>query len=181
MKVNILFILLLFSQYLFSQEVTFDGIETKNEVTYLKGTNEPFTGKVIAFNGNNKKTLEIEYKNGKETGTNKTWFANGKLMNETQLTDGKIDGLWIDYYDNGNKMNEITYENDYMTGPCTRWYENGNVKEKGNHHHCKEQGYWEYYYENGKKQTAGDYIDSQKKGVWTEWNEKGEVVKTVNY
>jgi len=38
-------------------------------------------------------------------------------MNETQLANGKIDGLWIDYYENGQKQNEITYETDYMNGP----------------------------------------------------------------
>jgi antitoxin component YwqK of YwqJK toxin-antitoxin module len=181
MKVNIFLFLIFISQYVFSQEVTFEGIETKNEITYLKGTNEPFTGKVVAFNINGKKSIEIEYKNGKETGTNRSWFANGNLMNETQLTDGKIDGLWIDYYESGKKMNGITYENDYMTGPCTRWYENGNIKESGNHHHCKENGYWVYYFENGQKQTAGEYSEAQKIGDWIEWNEKGVVLKTVNY
>ena len=181
MKVNILLFLSLFSTIVFSQEVTFEGVETKNEITYLKGTNDPFTGKVVAYNINKKKNLEIQYLNGKETGTNRTWYPNGNLMNETQLTEGKIDGLWIDYYENGKKKNEITYENDYMTGPCTRWYDNGNIQEKGNHHHCKEQGYWEYYYENGQKRTAGDYLDAQKTGIWIEWNEKGAFVNTQNF
>ena len=102
-------------------------------------------------------------------------------MNETQITDGKIDGLWIDYYENGQKQNELTYEMDFMYGPCTRWYENGQIKEQGNHQHCKEQGHWVYYYLNGQKQSEGDYNQAVKVGTWTEWNEKGEVVKTEKF
>jgi uncharacterized protein len=164
-----------------AQEVTFEGIETRDGITYLKGTNEPFTGKAVAFNGDGKKSTEIEYKNGHESGTNRIWYQSGKLMNETQITDGKIDGLWIDYYENGQKQNELNYEMDYMYGPCTRWYENGQIKEQGSHQHCKEQGHWVYYYENGQKQSEGDYNQAVKIGTWTEWNEKGEVVKTEKY
>ena len=108
MKVINVLLLVLFCKLIFAQEVTFEGIETKNDTTYLKGTNEPYTGKVVAFQVNGKKAIEIEYKNGTETGTNKTWYQNGNLMNETQLTNGNIDGLWIDYYENGQKQNETS-------------------------------------------------------------------------
>lgn len=164
-----------------AQEVTFEGVETHDSITTLKGSKEPFTGKVVAFNINGKKTLELEYKNGRESGTNRSWYPNGNIMNETQITNGKIDGLWIDYFENGKKQNEITYETDYMNGPCKRWYESGQVKEQGNYQHCREEGYWVYYFENGQKQTAGDYHQAQKVGVWTVWNEKGEVIKTEKY
>ncbi len=181
MKVNITLLLLLISKLIVAQEVTFEGIDTKNDTTYLKGTTEPFTGKVVAFQTNGKKSIEIEYKNGKETGTNRSWYPNGNLMNETQLTNGKIDGLWIDYYDNGQKQNEVTYETDYMNGSCTRWYKNGKIKEQGNYVHCRENGKWIYYFENGQKQSEGEYNKAEKVGTWTEWNEKGEIIKTEKH
>ena len=178
--ISLLAILLLY-RCVHAQEVTFEGIETHDSITVLKGTNEPFTGKVVAFNVNGKKSMELEYKNGRESGTNRSWFPNGNIMNETQITNGKIDGLWIDYYENGQKQNELTYEMDYMYGPCTRWYENGQIKEQGNHQHCREQGHWIYYYENGQKQSEGDYNQAVRIGTWTEWNEKGEVIKTEKF
>ena len=124
---RILLILVFFTSFAYAQEVTFDAIEEIKGLCYLKGTNQLFTGKTVDFYSNGKKSIEVEYQNGVESGTNRTWYNTGILMNETQIDSGKINGYWIDYFPNGTKQNEIVYEDDYMNGPCTRWYENGNI------------------------------------------------------
>ena len=159
---------------LYAQEVSFDAIYEKDGLTYIKGSNELFTGKVVAFYPNGKKSLEIEYKNGIESGTNRNWYANGNIANETQIDSSKIDGLWIDYYPNGVKQNEVTYETDYMNGPCVRRYENGNISEEGSYAHCREEGLWKYYWENGNKKAEGYYHEASKTGEWKYWDEQGK-------
>lgn len=158
----------------YSQEVTMDAVEEINGLTCLKGSHEPFTGKTVAFHTNGKKSLEIEYRNGVESGTNRTWYNTGQLMNETQIDSGKIHGLWIDYFPDGKKQNEVTYETDYMNGPCTRWYENGQIKESGSYVHCREEGEWTYYWPNGKRKAKGTYHEAIRTGTWEFFNEQGE-------
>jgi antitoxin component YwqK of YwqJK toxin-antitoxin module len=123
MKSILLLFLLPFMTY--AQEVSFDGVELKNGITFLSGTDIRFTGKTVGFYPNGNKCIEIEYRNGIESGTNRTWYNDGTISNETDIDSGKIHGKWIDYYPGGTRQNEITYENDYMNGPCTRWYQNG--------------------------------------------------------
>jgi len=164
-----------------AQDVPFDGVEEHNGLQYLKGTDDLFTGKTVSYHPNGKKAVEISYIQGKENGTNRQWYANGTLQNETQIKDGKLNGLWIDYYENGKKEQEITYEDDYMNGKCTRWYENGKVKEQGQNVHCREEGLWIFYYENGLKKEEGAFHEAQKTGLWKEYDEQGKLVREINY
>lgn len=172
---QLLLIILPFS--LIAQEVSFEAVENINGITVIKGTKEPFTGKTVAFYPDGKKSLEIEYRNGIESGTNRSWYNDGKIMNETQIDSGKINGYWIDYYPNGVKENEVIYENDFMNGPCTRRYDNGNVKETGRYSHCREEGLWIYYWENGAKKAQGEYRESIKTGEWQYWDKNGSILK----
>ena len=114
MKNMLLIVFALISFSSCSQEVSFDTIERKNEIVYIKGTDTPYTGKVVSYYQNGKKSAEFSYVDGIENGINRTWYASGQISNETQIKDHKINGLWVDWYENGYKKNEVTYQEDYM-------------------------------------------------------------------
>ncbi|MFH2095955.1 MAG: hypothetical protein ABIJ16_09640 [Bacteroidota bacterium] len=77
MKVFFFFILHL---SVFSQEITIDGAEERNGITYLKGDDVPFTGKTVAFGRNGNKQSEGNCNKGAKTGL---WIEWDEEKNET--------------------------------------------------------------------------------------------------
>lgn len=176
MRIIWLVITIALTTFGYAQEVSFDGVEIKDGITVISGTAIPFTGQTVGFYPDGKKCIAIEYRNGIESGTNRTWYNDGTIFNETEIDSGKIHGKWIDYYPDGKKQNEVTYEKDYMNGPCTRWYANGQVSEQGNYHHCREEGEWIYFWENGQVKAQGHFHEAVKTGEWQYFDEKGNSI-----
>jgi len=119
--------------------------------------------------------LTIYYKNGQiqgegiqdyegnRNGPLKIYYENGQLSNETNYTNGKVDGLFKSYYENGQLQTQ------------------GNWTSKNHVKYSVRDGVWEEYYENGQLKTQGKYKDGLKDGLWKKWHENGEIKKEKHY
>ena len=67
--------------------------------------------------GKKEKTVTRYYEN--------TGRGERKKKTEVNYKNGKVDGLWVDYYENGKKCSEENYKDGKRDGLCTEWYENG--------------------------------------------------------
>jgi antitoxin component YwqK of YwqJK toxin-antitoxin module len=47
--------------------------------------------------------VKVHTKNDLEQGRWKTWYENGKLLNEGDFVEGKEHGDWIQNWDNGKR------------------------------------------------------------------------------
>ena len=54
--------------------------------------------------------IESNLKNGKEEGLFVGWHENGIKMTEGNYKDGKEDGLWVSWHKNGQKQIERHYK-----------------------------------------------------------------------
>ena len=90
--------------------VNVEELEEREYITYLKGSDTPYTGKVFGLYENGQKELEINYKDGKQDGLKVYWYENGKKREEVNFKDGKQDGLWVWWYENGQKRREENYK-----------------------------------------------------------------------
>ena len=63
-----------------------EEIEEREGIAYLKGSDTPYTGKVFML------------------------YAKGQKKSETNVKDGKPDGLWVRWHKNGQKKSESNYK-----------------------------------------------------------------------
>ena len=55
---------------------------------------------------------------------------NGQKRRESNLKDGKSDGLWTEWYENGQKMKEGNFKDGEPDGLESHWYENGQQRDE---------------------------------------------------
>ena len=124
----IIFILTSFSIFA-EREVDIDKIkyDKKNELGYVEGEKEPFTG--IAKDYYEDKSLKVEfpYKNGRIEGKAKAYYPSGKFKSEAFFVDDLLQGKSVGYYESGNLQYEDNYKDDELDGLIKEYYENGQV------------------------------------------------------
>jgi uncharacterized protein len=176
----ILILSLLFLSIGFSQQEynTNDLIEMDNGLWTEKFSDEPITGKVYGYYGednNPKKVYVGNIRNGKKEGKWVDYYhTTGKKSSEYNFKDGKEDGLVTYWYQNGQKQSESTYKDDKRDGIFTIWYKNGQKKFEWNFKEGKRDGLETQWYENGQKKFEGVYKDGELISE-NRWNEDGSV------
>jgi|GEM_PF-1968025 len=70
------------------------------------GENKPYTGTVVGYARDGyrheKMRYAKRYKNGIRHGDTKYWYANGKLESVEPYINGKINGVFTQYYESGH-------------------------------------------------------------------------------
>ena len=139
-----------------SDGVNGDELEMRNDITYLRGADTPFTGKYFILDKNGKRELEVN------------------------LKDGMQDGLTTDWHLNGQKKSEGNWKNGQQEGLATWWYENGQKEEVQNWKNGKAEGLVTSWHENGQKANEGIFKDGEVvEGSEKFWNKKGEGVDSL--
>ena len=119
--------------------VNVEGFEEREGIFYLKGSEEPYSGKAFRllegeglrlenykdgkehglwvywpnwFDGVYRKEGEINYKDGKAHGLDVSWYRNGQKQSVYNIKDDKANGLSVWWHENGQKGYEVTYKDD---------------------------------------------------------------------
>ena len=177
----ILILSILFLSFGFSQQEynNNDLVEMDNGLWTEKFSDEPITGKVYGYYGednNPKKVYVGNIRNGKEEGKWVDYYhSTGKIFGEATYRDGKHDGLVTYWYENGQMMNEITWIAGIENGIFSGWYENGQMKEEKTYKNGKLDGLSTFWYENGQKEFERNFKDGNLI-FGKEWNEDGSVI-----
>ena len=133
----ILILSLLFLSIGFSQQEynSNDLIEMDNGLFTIKFSDEPITGKVYDYFGeesNPKKVYIGNFHDGKQEGKWVFYYhSTGKKSDERNFKDGKHNGLQTRWYENGQMRSEVTFKDGKEDGAITKWYENGQMKFEG--------------------------------------------------
>ena len=127
----IIFILTSFSIFA-EREVDIDKIkyDKKNELGYVEGEKEPFTG--IAKDYYEDKSLKVEfpYKNGRIEGKAKAYYPSGKFKSEAFFVDDLLQGKSVGYYESGNLQYEDNYKDGELDGESFNFNEDGSLRSK---------------------------------------------------
>ena len=99
-------------------------------VLFLKGSANPYTGKVINYYVNKadnrlysgKKNIIETYKDGIKDGLKGGWYENGQKSFESNYKDGKLDGLSVRWHENGQKKGEVTFKDDKLVEGSGKWW-----------------------------------------------------------
>ena len=119
------------------REISFDELERRDEIQYVKGENKPFTGTAIRYYPDGWRTI-IPYVNGIKHGTMIWYSRDGSKSFEMPYVDGKIHGTEFRYHKNGNKKEEKPFLEGIRHGTAIEYNEDGSKSA-------------EYVFENGKE------------------------------
>ena len=145
-------------------------LESRNGVSFVRGSQEPFSGGVRDSSGTILK-YEGHYDAGLKDGIWKYYHDNGNVKQKGTFQNNLKHGDWISFDDNSNKATLEQYENDTLDG---FWEEYQLIiKRKVTYKMGKKQGpYLELNQEN-QLLSEGAYKDDKKDGVWDELVEDG--------
>ena len=178
----IIFILTSFSIFA-EREVDIDKIkyDKKNELGYVEGEKEPFTG--IAKDYYEDKSLKVEfpYKNGRIEGKAKAYYPSGKFKSEAFFVDDLLQGKSVGYYESGNLQYEDNYKDDELDGLIKEYYENGQIKSEMYYKSGNLDGSATEYYENGQVYIQESYKDGELDGESFNFNEDGSLRSKAVY
>lgn len=90
---------------------------------FANGSDEPYTGFLVAR------------------------YDNGEFESVQQYVNGYGNGIWINYDPDGRKESEGTYVNNKTIGPAKLFYEDGSVMASGEFIHLKKRIGWWYFYD----------------------------------
>ena len=129
---KILFIVVqLFALSMFSQtRVNQDKLEEKNGLQYYESN--LFTGVSFRLFPDGDLEFESELKDGKPNGVIKKWYTNGRLKSEWYYEDGLSHGEHKCYFENGELKEKFNYKNGKQHGIQRLWQKNGSISKSLN-------------------------------------------------
>ena len=133
---------------------------------------------------------EVTLKNGKyvlrETGKPysgifKEYNTDNKLIVETSIKDGLLDGSTTIYYPSGAKKEIRVYQEGQKNGTWSNWNEAGKKIAEAGFKNGKKDGFWLVWDDQGVKRYDMFYVNGEKKGLWIIWDEKGNEISREDY
>ena len=92
--------------------VDFADVEVRDGLQYIKGSSDPYTGKVLKSFDNGNWQMELDLKDGMPDGKIVTYYKSGQKKEESYFKEGKpADGEWLGWHENGELKIEIIIEN----------------------------------------------------------------------
>tara|TARA_Y100001954_G_scaffold233277_1_gene286274 strand:- start:707 stop:1228 length:522 start_codon:yes stop_codon:yes gene_type:complete len=105
-------------------------------------------------------------------------YDDGKLLNEGNIKEGKLDGLVKGWYGNGQLEYEYNFKDGKRDGKLKKWYEDGRVMYETEF--VNGNGVDRYFY-NGQLFWEINYIDGKKNGLQKDWYTNGQLKSEMNY
>jgi antitoxin component YwqK of YwqJK toxin-antitoxin module len=134
------------------------------------------------------------FKNNVPVGTHSEYDENGNnissiVFNENGIkessglidSNGKKQGIWINYYPNGSKQSEGNYKNGFKEGIWIFYFQNQIIEEKGSYSKGKPSGEWNWYFENKNLRRNGFFVNGKENSLFYELNEFGDTLEIGKY
>ena len=174
-----------------------------DNIAYIKGTDNPYTGKVVDKYSNGTKHFQAFLKNGKQDGITTEWYKDGSVKTKNSYVDGKHDGSTIWWQPNGKKIFETYFINGMESGTATQWSNNGKkiselytkdgivygfvTYEKGEPIESHKNNGYGYTgaittrHQDGMKQCVRNYKDGKLNGLKKCWLSDGKMYAKEEY
>lgn len=132
----------------------------------LLNDNKPFTGVIYELKANQKDTMDIIcFYRGKEHGTWKRFYPNGKLMEKRQYDNGKKVGQLLAWWPNGRRKLDYNFKDGEYSGLCREWLYTGQLMSAMNYDNGYEAGRQVQYYTDGKIKANYTILNGRRYGL----------------
>ncbi|MES2590098.1 MAG: hypothetical protein V4622_14050 [Bacteroidota bacterium] len=154
-----------------------------NNTLFSKGTGEPFSGTCETCHNNGILERKVSFVNGKENGTDTTYYETGCIMVVRNHIQGVQNGKWNFYHDTIVEI--LAWEMNYFAGEkhgkqifLTK---KGDTTLFENYQNGLLEGVKKKYYANGKIKTQTTYKKGLIDGEFINYNMEGIVLEKLNY
>ena len=187
---KMIFLLLLLSTSLFSQEIDdyLSSEYTMGSALVLEPSEVVKTnrggffymsrvgdGLIKEYHDNGQLKSEITYKNGKENGPYTWYWDNGNISDQGAYKDGKLDGPIKVYYYTGELQIEGVLKYRQKVGIVRGYYKNGQLKSEGTYRNDERNGPLKSYFENGKLRSDELFKNDVQVGPFQYYHENGQL------
>lgn len=117
---------------------------------------------------------EIEDGNGKI----EAYYANGKKSIEGEITNGEINGHWVEYFSDGTVAEDENFNYGQRDGVQKTNYPDGKVKSLETYYFGQIDGECRYYYPNGNVKRVEYWTLDEEWFRWYFYNEQGQLTAT---
>lgn len=100
-----------------------------DQLYYLKGQNQPFTGEFVKVGKGGFKVESASYAAGKLQGPTLFYIKEEQLKRRTDYVDGKRVRKRV-WYGSGQLKADETWADDHVEGPCSYWFEDGRLRKQ---------------------------------------------------
>lgn len=144
----------------------------------------------------NKKKVEVKNKDGVivesyfidkkkpdvKIGVYNKYYDDGKILEVSNYTDGKINGVRTLYYQSGKIMQIETYVDNKYDGKFTAYYEDGSLQQEGNYKDNMMNGLWKNYFTEPKNKVKEEITlkDNHILGPYKEYYPNGNIYASGN-
>lgn len=121
----------------------------------------PYEKELIEYDKNGRKKREISYQD--ISGIEKWYYANGNLLSEQELYEGKRHGKNTEYHRDEKRKKESNWENGKQQGYTTEWeyYNDGSLMREthssGTYSAGTSEGNYRKYFPDGKLEEEGEW------------------------
>lgn len=115
------------------------------------------------------------------TGTFKEYDYDKRLLSETGIKDGLLDGITTIYFPSGAKKEIRSYLGGQKHGIWTTWNEAGGKTAEASFTNGKKDGSWYVWDDKGTKRYEMFYKNGEKKGVWIIWDDSGKIISREEF
>ncbi len=142
-------------------------------------------GKYQKFAADGKLIEEANYRQDKLEGERRYFYPNGKVESIENYKNGLLHGKYRKFLEDGAPRIEQDYVDGVMQGLSIRYYPNGNVEERVTMVNNEESGLFQEFYENGQLKVEGTYAlvgeeSAQEQGELKEYDENGQLVRIAD-
>ena len=105
-------------------------IRKENDLIYAPDETGPFTGVVVEYYEDGTLKSQTEVSEGKLQGLSEGWHENGQLQVKESFEQGVAHGLRQKWRPDGSKESEGTIQNGQFEGTFRKWHPNGQLAEE---------------------------------------------------
>ena len=158
-------------------------MEENTNTIFSKGTGEPFTGTCETCHNNGILERKVNFVNGKQNGSDTTFYETGCKMVIRNHIQGVENGKWTFYHDTIVEI--VAWEQNYFAGEKEGlqifFTQKGDTTLMENYMAGVLHGIKKKYYPYSKIKTQVNYKNGLMDGEFLNYNYEGSVIEKLNY
>ena len=200
-KIGVLFLIVLFTNSMFSQNVgqkgnsriNYTDINGKKQGKWIRKyaggkiayeaffVNDKLVGKYKRYYKSGQLKLDVNYDKNSNGFARLYWDTKKKMAEGNYVNTNIKDSVWNMYGTDGALMTKISYKHGIKDGKEIKYFRNGNKNEVLEWKNNIKDGVWDWYYETGKPRMKTHHKNGKRDGAFWFYHDNGLPYMTGRY
>ena len=132
-------------------------------------------------NGILKESFKIDKETGFIEGTHYAYFPNGKIEQQAEYKNNKLEGKRILFYETGDTLIIESYKDAKFVGIYKSFHQGNVLESVGKYDAGMMDGEWKFYYNNKQLKEVVEFKDNEENGPFVEYHSNGNMKAKGTY